>query len=127
MLLTSKTLGELVRSLRSNAPGAAEKRVEMRVGIRTKVGVLLLDPSTGAGRERFSAWVRDVSGGGIGLLSGRRMASGESFDLIMETPSGSEERVPCVATYCQAVGTDLFRLGAKFLFPSSFNAEESAA
>jgi hypothetical protein len=123
MLLTAKTLGELVRSLRSNPRGASEKREEIRVGIRTKIGVLLLDPATGVGRERFSAWVRDVSAGGIGLLSGRRLKLEETFDLIIEGPTGGEERVPCVITYCQAVGTDLFRLGARFLFPSSFEAE----
>jgi hypothetical protein len=123
MLLTARTLGELVRSLRSHPKGTAEKRVEMRVGIRTKVGMLLLDPATGAGRERLSAWVRDVSAGGVGLLSGRRLKQGETFDLIMESAGGGEERVPCIITYCQAVGTDLFRVGARFLFPSAFSAE----
>jgi hypothetical protein len=120
MLLTAKSLGELVRSLRSNAPGASEKRVEMRVGIRTKVGVVLLDPATGCGIGQWPAWLRDVSGGGVGLLFNRRLKEGENFDLVIEAATGGEERVPCTVSHCQAVGADLFRLGAKFLVPSAF-------
>jgi hypothetical protein len=126
MLLTAKSLSELIRSLRSNPRAAAEKRGEMRVGIRTKIGLVLLDPATGAPRERYSAWVRDVSAGGVGLLCGRRFKDGEPFDLLIEGPKGEEERVPCMITYCQSVATDLFRVGARFMFPSAFSQDEQA-
>lgn len=120
MVLTAKSLGELIRALRSNPRGAAEKRAETRVGIRTKIGIAVLDPATGQVKERLSAWVRDVSAGGVGLLAGRRFKIGEAFDLLIPGPTGDEERVPCVIAYCQGVSTDVFRLGARFLLPSTF-------
>ena len=115
MQLTAKSLGELVKSLRSSPRGSSEKRQEPRVGVRTRVELLLLDPKTGFGAARVSAWVRDVSAGGVGLLCERPFKLGETFDLIVKGEGDNEERIACVMRYCGAVGTDLFRLGAKFV------------
>src|SRR4051794_38071022 len=117
MQLTAKNLSELIHSLRLSKTGKGQKRAEPRVGIRIKVELVLLDPHTGFGAERVSAWVRDISAGGIGLLCNRGFKEGEAFDLIVEGQGGQaakEERIPCFISYCRAVGTDLFRIGAKF-------------
>jgi hypothetical protein len=115
MQLTAKNLGELIKSLKSSPRGTTEKRVEPRVGVRVKVELLLLDPQTGFGAGRVSAWVRDVSATGVGLLANRPFKTGEAFDLLAEGDrDGEEERIACTIAYCRAVGTDVFRVGAKF-------------
>ena len=49
-----------------------------------------------------------------GLLCDRGFKAGEPFDLIVQGEEGADERVPCFISYCREVGTDLFRIGAKF-------------
>ena len=114
MELTAKTLGDLIKSLRSTQAGAGQKRTAPRVGVRIKVELLLLDPNTGFGAERITAWVRDISASGVGLLCNRAFKKDEAFDLLLAEEADNQERVPCFITYCRAVGADLFRLGAKF-------------
>ena len=74
MQLTATTLGELIKSLRSNEMSGPEKRRQPRVGLRARAEIQI--PGTG---EHLSIWIRDVSAGGVIV---RRGAGGCEVALV---------------------------------------------
>src|SRR4051795_10633696 len=93
--LTPKTLGDLIRALRSNKQHG-DKRADPRVGLSARAELILRDPQTGLGVERLTVRVRDVSAGGVGFLSSRVFAVNETFDLLLDAAgTAQDEQVPC--------------------------------
>jgi hypothetical protein len=112
--LTPKTLGDLIRALRSNK-GAGDKRLDPRVGLSARAELILRDPETGLGVDRLTVRVRDVSAGGVGFLGPRPFAINEAFDLLLDgAGAAQDEQVPCRVTYCRSVGRDLYQVGGRF-------------
>jgi hypothetical protein len=112
--LTPKTLGDLIRALRSNK-GAGDKRADPRVGLSARAELILRDPETGLGIDRLAVRVRDVSGGGVGFLSPRVFAIGELFDLLLDAAgTAQDEQLACRVSYCRSVGRDLYLVGGRF-------------
>jgi hypothetical protein len=108
MELTAQTLGELIKSLRSNPTGGGDKRRNPRVGLRARGEIQI----AGSG-ERLNVWIRDVSAGGVNILSPRYFDLDSQFILIL----GGErnEQAVCTVRYCRKVGSDLYGIGAKFV------------
>src|SRR5437588_12248846 len=108
MQLTATTLGELIKSLRSNEMSGPEKRRQPRVGLRARAEIQI--PGTG---EHVSIWLRDVSAGGISLLSPRYFEAEQQFSLLLG--GEDDESTLCCVRHCRRVGSDLFAIGAKFV------------
>jgi hypothetical protein len=113
MRLTAETFSELVRSLRSNPRGAAEKRTKPRVGLRGRAAILVRDPRTGFGEE-VPVGVRDVSATGLGLTCARGLREGDTFVLLLDGDKArNAQDVRCTVAYCRRVSEELYRIGAR--------------
>ena len=107
MQLTASTLGELIKSLRSNEQAGADKRVDPRVGLRARAEI-----QVPISNERLQIWVRDVSAGGVSILCPRYFELENEFSLILDAEA--IESATCRVTHCRRVGSDLYSIGAKF-------------
>jgi hypothetical protein len=114
MPLTAKSLSDIVQSLRNPAAKGSDKRKQARVGMRSRAEIQVRDQQTGFGGERLAVWVRDVSAGGIGLLSSKALSLGALFGLLLDGDGGLPEEVLCVIVYERSVGGGLYRIGARF-------------
>jgi hypothetical protein len=108
MQLTAQTLGDLIKSLRSNPCNGADKRRNPRVGLRARAEIQI--PVT---NERLSIWVRDVSAGGVNILCPRYFEVNAQFTLVLG--DDSSEQAICTVRHCRKVGSDLYGIGAKFV------------
>ena len=108
MQLTAQTLGELIKSLRSNPAQGADKRRNPRVGLRARGEILV--PGT---NERLAIWIRDVSAGGVNILCPRYFDIKSQFLLVLG--GDRSEQAVCTVRHCRKVGSELFGIGANFL------------
>src|SRR5688572_9116997 len=105
MRLTASGLAEMIESLRSNARKAGERRKAPRIGLRVRAEIALPGPDDGdgdAGGEgpRLTVWVRDVSAGGIGILSEHAFVRGDRFALVLGS-DGPHSRAHCTVMNCR--------------------------
>lgn len=108
MELTKQLLAEIVESLRSHARGGVEKRQHPRVGMRLRAN-LLRHPFLG---KPLVIWVRDISSGGMGILSDKPLQIGEPLKITFS--DDKENNVDCTATYRRRVSSNLFQVGIRF-------------
>src|SRR5436190_22610010 len=79
MELTRAVLTEMLKALRSNPKTGMEKRVKPRVGLRLRARVF----TAAAIDHPLEVWLRDVSAGGLGMLSSQPFAHGETIKMIL--------------------------------------------
>jgi hypothetical protein len=119
MQLTRTILNDLLHSLRSNPKTGAEKRIQPRVGMRLRANLI----STTSVDRPLEVWLRDISAGGIGILSNQPFPRGDTLKIILA--ESTDDLIPCTVAYCRRVGTGLFQIGLKFA--GDLAAEQSAA
>jgi hypothetical protein len=111
MHLSAAMLADIVCSLRSSVRGGMEKRQKPRVGLRAQARYVT------AGRvrdEAETAWVRDISTGGVGLLCRRELPAGTTVSLMLEKPGAPDELVACTVAYCRKASSSSFTVGLRF-------------
>ena len=101
MQLSAELYSQIIKDLTSDGLGefGRQQRREPRVGVRAKAHIL---PSLSA-TTPIPVRVRDLSVGGVGLLMPRELATDRLFLLL-----------PCTVAHCQAIGDDLYAVGARF-------------
>jgi hypothetical protein len=111
MHLSAAMLADIVCSLRSSVRGGMEKRQKPRVGLRAQARYVT------AGRSRDeaeTAWVRDISTGGVGLLCRRELATGTIVSLMLDKPGAPDELIACTVAYCRRASSSSFTVGLRF-------------
>lgn len=58
--------------------------------------------------------VRDISLGGVGLLSPRAMAPGDQFVLLLLREGENPAGIACAVRHCRQVDESLFSIGGQF-------------
>jgi hypothetical protein len=115
MELSVELFRKTIHSLRGDInKGVAGKRQSPRVGIRCRVRIIrIIDGKAGPAMD---VWARDVSRGGIGVVSPTRLNVGERF--VIRFPrvegDGSPISVLCTVCNCSEIPQDAFLIGAKF-------------
>jgi hypothetical protein len=109
MKLTSEMLTEVLMALRSNPPASSDKRQQPRVGLRVQVQIIL-PPSA----EPCSVRLRDISEGGIGLLTEMALDDGQELILLLQGKDGAPKFLRCAVTHCRKAGSSHYSVGASF-------------
>ena len=113
MQLSAELYSQIIKDLTSDGLGefGRQQRREPRVGVRAKAFIL---PSLSA-TAPIPARVRDVSVSGMGLLLPRELSIDRLFLLLLPRAGGHPPlRLACTVAHCQAIGDDLFAVGARF-------------
>ena len=113
MQLSAELYSQIVKDLVSDGLGefGRQQRREPRVGMRARAHIL---PSVSA-TVPVPVRVRDVSIGGMGLLLTRELGPDTLFLLLLPKGGGKPPvRLACTVAHCQAIGDDLYAVGARF-------------
>ena|SRR5437762_121579 len=113
MQLSAELYSQIIKDLTSDGLGefGRQQRREPRVGVRAKAHIL---PSLSA-TTPIPVRVRDLSVGGVGLLMPRELATDRLFLLLLPKVGGHPPlRLACTVAHCQAIGDDLYAVGARF-------------
>jgi hypothetical protein len=114
MQLTRETFVEILETLRSNCPSLSDHRKQPRVGVTRQIEIIV--PGNA---DPFSARIRDISQGGVGILSQVQMAKGTEFIVILYGRDGSPHFLQCRVCHSRRVGTALYQIGACFEKPDA--------
>jgi hypothetical protein len=113
MQLSAELYSQIVKDLVSDGLGefGRQQRREPRVGMRARAYIL---PTVSA-TVPIPVRVRDVSVGGMGLLLPRELGPDRLFLLLLPKGGGKPPvRLACTVAHCQAIGDDLYAVGARF-------------
>jgi hypothetical protein len=111
MALSADQFKQIVASLKSDAPdkGSFEKRAAPRVGLRTKITILMDgDPSRGT-----DVWIRDLSANGIGFVHAHPLESGREFLIKFPMRGNHALSVVYSVMHCKDLSKSLFFIGAR--------------
>jgi len=112
MQLTRETFVEILDTLRSNCPSVSDHRKQPRVGVTRQVEIIL--PGNA---DPFPARIRDISQGGVGILSHMQMPKGTEFIVVLYGRDGNPHFLQCRVCHSRRVGTGLHQIGACFEKP----------
>ena len=114
MLLSQDRLYDAVAALRAAATGkaAADRRLMPRFRVWAPA---MITPTVEGHGKPFEAWVLDLSRGGIGIVSPRRMENGREFHVTLPSLDRPPVHVRCRVVYCSAAAAGSYTIGAKFL------------
>ena len=116
MFLKAEQFEQIVRQLRSEGPKSpnSERRSSPRVGLRAQVR--LIECKTDAESPTLTAWVRDVSAEGVGLLLPQAVQPGTY--LVMSLPTTRRKNANLdllfLAVRCEPLSNGQFSVGARF-------------
>jgi len=113
--LSARTVSEIAAALQSlqQASTPGERRALSRVPMQTCMAIFPVGAS--ASLEPREIWVRDLSGGGVGLLDRQPMPIDQEFTIDLPRPDGCTIRMLCAVSYCQRASPSLFTVGARFI------------
>ena len=114
MELPHELLAECVTCLRRDQKDrlGQERRVLPRFRIWAPLDV---EPGPDRKVGAITAWVRDLSRGGIGIMHTQRLEPGTQFIVTLPRMDGGPERLVCQVVYCADGAPDLYSIGAQFL------------
>jgi len=115
MQLSPQQLSRIVASLKSSdgSSKGSEKRRFSRFAIHAQVSLYTIEQQK-VGRS-YTAVIRDISFGGLGLLQGSSTDKGHRF--IVRLPSGPriDLYILCTAAFCRPLADGIFGIGAEFV------------
>jgi len=113
MDLSAAMLQETLTKVKSDkATGNAARRVRPRVGLRC--ALTIIPYSNGACGRPLKAWTRDISLGGMGILSPASMKSGEQFIVQLPRQDSKPMVLLCTVKNCAQLADGLYGLGVTF-------------
>jgi hypothetical protein len=115
MELSAELFRKTINSLRGDVkPGVAGQRQSPRVGIRCRLRIITI--VGGKPGPQVDVWARDVSRGGLGIVSPVPMNAGDRF--VVRFPrldgAGTQISVLCTVRNCSEIPQDAFLIGAMF-------------
>ena len=111
MLLTPQQFREMISYLRTG-PGDADRRTSERVEVQATA---VVTPLTSGGKgDSFTVMTRDISRGGLGLLS--TVALKPDQQVIVKLPGDGPDGVHVVGTvkHCKTIAGGLYSHGVQF-------------
>jgi hypothetical protein len=121
--LSAELMESTLRGLRGDSRNRKHPRAPMRVKLK-----LFPVERRGLGKPR-DVWTRDLSAGGIGLLSPDPMTVGSKFIMRLPRQGGGFLCLLCCVQNCEEKEKDLYAVGASFVevtHSASNPAEEPA-
>lgn len=114
MFLRADQYEEIVTQLRSERARqrSLERRGSPRVGLR--VQVQLIPCRTGVRASLQTAWLRDVSAEGVGMVFHERLEAGTYLVVCFPRAKGPTLDILFVIKRCTRLNTGQFSLGARF-------------
>lgn len=112
--LTAEVFKDVIVALRSddNSARIVDKRGAPRVGLRTKLAIVLgLSSSFEAAPQEV--WLRDLSAGGVGIVHNREIERGTPFVAHLLRRHGPPLRVLYTVAHCKRLAKEIFSIGAK--------------
>ena len=92
--------------------GNAARRARPRVGLRC--ALTILPYANGACGRPLKAWTRDISLGGMGILSPASMKSGEQFIVQLPRQDSKPMILLCTVKNCAQLADGLYGVGVSF-------------
>jgi hypothetical protein len=113
MDLSAAILQETLTKVKSDkASGNAARRVRPRVGLRC--ALTIIPYANGACGRPLKAWTRDISLGGMGILSPASMKSGDQFIVSLPRQDSKPMILLCTVRNCNNLADGLYGLGVTF-------------
>jgi hypothetical protein len=111
MPLSAEQFKQIIESLRSDSPTRSgfEKRTAPRVGLRTK---LMIYPNCDQSRP-LSAWLRDLSATGIGIVDSRPLETGSEFLVLFPLRGKWSLSAYYTVMHCEDLARNLYFIGAR--------------
>lgn len=128
MTISAEMFHDILSSLNGDGRNGrtAKRRKGARVGVRAILSIERLVVGD-TGFLEANVHVREISRGGIGLISPVRMLKGEVFRVTFPSNQGNPVQVEYVVRHVQPLGPSLFRVGAQLQnLPQSETSETSA-
>jgi hypothetical protein len=104
---------ELLHSLARLKGDQIERRVHIRAPLRLRLRIIPYDQGTAG--EPLEVWTRDVSAGGIGILTSMPMAVGRKFIVALPRPYEPPLYLVCTVRNCAEMADRLYAIGASFV------------
>jgi hypothetical protein len=111
MPLTEANFQRHLGSLRPAFP-SQEQRQSNRVPVQSTATVVLIG---GQNRGKHQVVMRDISVGGVGIISRFALSPGERFVLLLERDGQTPAGVACEVRHCRKVATGVYSVGARFV------------
>src|SRR5213595_456189 len=113
MDLSADLLQEMLSKVKSDkGSGNAARRVRPRVGLRC--ALTIIPYAHGAVGRPLKAWTRDISMGGMGILTSSSMKSGDQFIVQLPRPDAKPMILLCTVKNCSQLADGLYGVGATF-------------
>lgn len=114
MTISAETFQDILSSLNGDGRNrrTADRRKGARVGVRSILSIERLVVGD-TGFLKANVHVREISRGGIGLISPVRMQKGEVFRVTFPSNQGNPIQVEYVVRHVQPLGPAVFRVGAQ--------------
>jgi PilZ domain-containing protein len=113
--LTAEAFQSIVKALRSDdSDSMSEKRSAPRVGLRTQVDIEVLPASFSGGvLDTFTAWLRDISADGIGIVTNQHLPRGAEFIASFRREREGTMRIQYSVAHCKTLSKGLYSIGAR--------------
>jgi hypothetical protein len=113
MDLSAAILQETLAKVKSDkGSGNAARRARPRVGLRCSL--MIIPYANGACRRPLKAWTRDISLGGMGILTSISMKAGEQFIVQLPKADSKPLILLCTVKNCAQLADGLYGLGVTF-------------
>lgn len=118
MRLTNEQLIELIELIADHPPALRpnERRTQVRVGLRYRLGIRKLLDQSGLGARQM-VFLRDLSVGGVGLSANFRLREGEGFVIELPRADASQSEIICLVTHVKSMPGGVFHIGGRFMAP----------
>ena len=112
--LTAEVFKDVISALRSDESSTRllDKRGSPRVGLRTKLQIVT-GPAGPFENAPVEVWLRDLSAGGMGIVSSQELEPCSTFVAHLPRRQGPPLRVLYEVAHCKRLSKDLFSIGAK--------------
>jgi c-di-GMP-binding flagellar brake protein YcgR len=114
MELSAALFEQTIRSFKGDGSSVKnQRRSQPRVGIRCRLKIVPVE--SGVARAEIEVWTRDISRGGIGMISSQSMAVGSRF--VVRFPRATDMpalAMVCTIRCCNQLSQGVFAIGAVF-------------
>ena len=114
MELSAELFEQTIRSFKGDGSAVKkQRRAQPRVGIRCHLKIIPIEG--GAAGAELDVWTRDISRGGLGIMSSQNMPVGSRFVVrFPRTGDTSPLALVCTVKCCNQLTPGLFAIGAVF-------------
>jgi len=113
MELTAEMFEHTIRLFKGDgAVVKNQRRAHPRVGIRCRISIIPVDG--GVVGQPIDVWTRDISRGGIGVLSSQPMKVGGRFVVRFPRPGDKPFALVCTVKCCSQISQGVYAIGAIF-------------